>query len=263
MAESRHGVNWSHEETLAAFFLYLRLPSNRMDDKDRAVISLAEALGRTPNSVALKLANLKSKDPNRTGKGLANASKQDRQVWEEYLEDGDALFNQALEQYLAFIKPKRSEPVEYEGTLDIITIPEGKDVIVTTTRRVHQNYFRNLLVELYGGRCCITGLMVPQLLVASHIKPWRDADPLTERINVENGLLLNSLHDKAFDCGLITLTDDYSVLTSKALENRLVKDDNEALRWVCQSRGRKIWTPRYHKPNLEFIRYHREAIFRG
>lgn len=263
MAESRYGKDWSREETLAAFFLYLRLPANRMDDKDPAVIALAEGLGRTPNSVALKLANLKSKDPNRTGKGLANASKQDRLVWEDYIEDGDALFDQALEQYLKSVKPKEAKPIEYVGTVGVIKIPEGKDVVVTTTKRVHQDYFRKLLLELYGGRCCVTGLQIPQLLVASHIKPWRDSDPLTERINLENGLLLNSLHDKAFDCGLITLSDDYEIILSRKLEARLPKDDNEALRWLQQSRGRKIWTPAQHKPNPEFLEYHRDVIFKG
>ena len=46
-----------------------------------------------------------------------------------------------------------------------------------------------------------SGLAVPELLVASHIKPWKDSDSKTERTNPMNGLTLNALHDKRFDNG--------------------------------------------------------------
>ena len=56
------------------------------------------------------------------------------------------------------------------------------------TVRVNQNYFRNALLENYDHRCCITNLGIEPLLVSSHIKPWSDADPATERLSPKNGV---------------------------------------------------------------------------
>ena len=118
-------------------------------------------------------------------------------------------------------------------------------------------------MSLYEGRCCVTGLGVEQLLVASHIKPWAVADPITERVNVENGLLLNSLHDAAFDRGLITIDRDYRLVMSHKLETLVNKDDNEGLRWLWGTRGRRIRLPETHRPSMDFITYHNDVVFLG
>lgn len=49
------GDKWSREETLAALFLYLALPSKKVDDTNEDVQALAKAIGRTPGAVALKI----------------------------------------------------------------------------------------------------------------------------------------------------------------------------------------------------------------
>lgn len=101
------------------------------------------------------------------------------------------------------------------------------------------------------------------LLVASHIKPRRDANPLTERVNIENGLLLNSLHDKAFDKGLITLDTAFRIVVSKRLEYLARTDNTEALGWLMSTRGRMIKLPNAHRPSIEFITYHQDVVFMG
>ena len=64
----------------------------------------------------------------------------------------------------------------------------------------------------------MSGLADPRLLVASHIVPWgRDK---VNRLNPSNGLCLSAIHDRAFDMGLITLTDDYRVIPAKELRQR-------------------------------------------
>ena len=63
--------------------------------------------------------------------------------------------------------------------------------------RVNQRFFRDLILDNYQSQCCLTGIAVPDLLIASHIVPWAD-DP-KNRLNPCNGLCLNALHDKAFD----------------------------------------------------------------
>lgn len=142
-------------------------------------------------------------------------------------------------------------------------IIEGRDIEAAVTARLCQDHFRNLLLNLYDGRCCVTGLGVRQLLVASHIKPWRDAGPLTERVNVENGLPLNSLHDAAFDKGLITLDDDYRIVVSRELEKRARSDESEALKLPWGTHGRRIRLPERHRPSRSFFEYHQDVIFLG
>ena len=74
---------------------------------------------------------------------------------------------------------------------------EGKEVLRQRKERVDQRYFRRMILRTYKSTCCLTGIAVPDLLIASHIVPWAD-DP-KNRLNPCNGLCLNALHDKAFD----------------------------------------------------------------
>ena len=90
-------------------------------------------------------------------------------------------------------------------------MPDGlyKDTIVK--QRIGQVYFRNAVLKIYGNKCCVTGIDATELLIASHIKPWKDSDEHTERTNPCNGLCLNAFHDKAFDKGLITFDSDFKM----------------------------------------------------
>lgn len=91
--------------------------------------------------------------------------------------------------------------------------------------RVNQEFFRNTLLANYNSRCCLTGLSNKALLVASHIKLWKVSDPKTERLAPDNGLLLNALHDKAFDRGLITITKDLMIVVSGAVGHETPEDE--------------------------------------
>ena len=82
--------------------------------------------------------------------------------------------------------------------------------------RIGQSGFRQALELHFKDGCPLTGISTPALLVASHIKPWRDCTPL-ERLDPDNGLLLSALADRLFDRGLITFDDHGTLLTSPAL----------------------------------------------
>lgn len=73
--------------------------------------------------------------------------------------------------------------------------------------RVGQGPFRRDLLDLWGGKCCATGLDILDLLVASHIHPWAAASDV-EKLDKFNGLLLAPAFDAAFDKGLISLAND-------------------------------------------------------
>ena len=80
--------------------------------------------------------------------------------------------------------------------------------------RVGQGKFRERLLKDWNGRCPCSGVSIPSLLRASHVKPWRDSD-LAERMDSCNGLLLCAHYDAAFDAGLISFRDDGNILFSE------------------------------------------------
>ncbi|MER8369680.1 HNH endonuclease signature motif containing protein [Mesorhizobium sp. M1378] len=92
-------------------------------------------------------------------------------------------------------------------------VPLGPNPPTPTTRqaiiqaRVGQGQFRKDLLDLWGRKCCATGLDILDLLVASHIHPWAAASDV-EKLDKFNGLLLSPAFDAAFDKGLISLADD-------------------------------------------------------
>ena len=85
-------------------------------------------------------------------------------------------------------------------------------------QRVGQDLFRNGLLDYWEGRCAITRLAVPQLLRASHIRPWADCTADADRLNVFNGFLRAAHLDAAFDSGFITVNDDGAILVAKSLD---------------------------------------------
>jgi predicted restriction endonuclease len=118
--------------------------------------------------------------------------------------------------------------------------------------RLGQGKFRNALLEEWKG-CSVTGLFLPSILRASHIKPWKVSINF-ERLDVSNGLLLLPQFDDLFDLGLVTFSDEGSILLSKALKgvplSLLGIDSRSRLRHIREA----------HKPYLD---YHRSRRFAG
>lgn len=82
--------------------------------------------------------------------------------------------------------------------------------------RVGQGAFRAGLVDVWDGKCAVTGVSVRELLRASHVKPWASSTD-EERLDIHNGLLLVANLDAAFDKHLISFTDSGEMLLSDAL----------------------------------------------
>ncbi|WP_081481395.1 HNH endonuclease signature motif containing protein [Treponema sp. JC4] len=72
------------------------------------------------------------------------------------------------------------------------------------------------------GICFISGVSDNRLLIASHIKPWSVSDN-KERLDTENGFLLNVLYDKLFDLGIISFTETGDMLISKSLKEENIE----------------------------------------
>jgi HNH endonuclease len=95
-------------------------------------------------------------------------------------------------------------------------LPQTTEVERLVVQRIGQDIFRAALLDYWETRCPITGITDPALLRASHIVPWAECDDAL-RLDVHNGLLLSALWDAAFDTGLVSFTDDGTVLASPEL----------------------------------------------
>jgi putative restriction endonuclease len=248
--------NWTREELIIAYNLYCKTPFGKIDDNNLEIINLANIIGRTPSAVALKLSNFASLDPElqkRNIVGMRHGSKSDKEIWKEFHGWDELAFESEI--LLARFK---GEPIEKSAKIDLESLPiEGKDREAIIKARVNQNFFRSAILASYENKCCITGISIPELLVASHIIPWSKDEK--NRLNPHNGLCLNLMHDKAFDRGLITITEDYEIKLSPAL---LAYKKNEAVqKFFLPYSDQIISKPKKFLPDKSFLKYHYENVF--
>lgn len=136
--------------------------------------------------------------------------------------------------------------------------PEGDERWAFSKERVNQSAFRNEILGAYDNKCCITGIDIKELLVASHIKPWSKSDK-KEKTDPRNGLCLNALHDRAFDRGLIAISDKYTVVVSKKLALYQNKDNKAMLQMLLAYEAMKIELPPDHsRPLIDLLAWHRK-----
>lgn len=83
--------------------------------------------------------------------------------------------------------------------------------------RVGQGWYRKQLIERWNGMCAVTGLALPEILIASHIVPWREATD-QERMDIDNGILLSPDIDALFDRHLISFDDEGRIMFSNNLD---------------------------------------------
>lgn len=257
MGVNRYGQKWSVEETILAFYLYCQIPFSKISKNNPDVIALANLLGRTPSSVGLKMANLAHFDPElkkRCMSGMNHASKLDEEVVMRFVNNWEELSFEA-KQIEAQLKGKT---VDELININLKEIPEGSNHEQLVMTRVNQQFFRDAVLCSYQQSCCITGISVPALLIASHIKPWSVCDPKTERTNPSNGLCLNALHDRAFDKGLITVLPDFTIRVSSTIRQ---SSNEKSIDWLLQFEGQTIHKPDRFVPSKEFLEYHNDAIF--
>jgi hypothetical protein len=132
------------------------------------------------------------------------------------------------------------------------SLPRTTEAERLVVQRVGQDIFRERLIEYWDGRCAVTGLAVPELLRASHIKPWASCASDAERLDVFNGLLLAPHLDALFDGGFITVEDSGEVVVSPVLSH----DARVILDVARPMRIRKLMD--HHR---EYMAWHRQHSF--
>jgi HNH endonuclease len=254
---------WTDEQLKRAFYLYCVLPFGKLHSKTPEIVELANRIGRTPSALAMKLVNFASLDPVITSsgrKGLSGASANDRKIWAQFHTDWNGLIENCvtMDELAQEINPETK--ANLKSIAEIVTNPPlnaGTMRLAETKVRIGQQFFRQSVLANYKSRCCISGLDIPALLVASHIVPWALDD--SNRLNPSNGLCLSSIHDKAFDQGLISLDETNRVIVSSTINNHTNPFVIDALFGFS---GKKIQLPEKFAPSQQFIQRHRETIFK-
>ena len=248
--------NWTDSDQILALNLYHMLPFGRLSETTAEIKALAAQMDRTPGSVSMKLCNFASLDPviyESGRKGLSNVSKKDREIWAWHIENPKE-FHEKSQKLLDEISDKDVLSSDDIKTQNRTTRTERKSVVKI---RIGQSIFRKMVLENYQGKCCFSGVDIPQLLVASHIVPWADREDI--RLNPKNGLCLSSIHDRAFDQGYWTLSEDSKIVVSEELKRTNSDFIQENF---LQYEGRGLLAPEKYNPDPKFLDYHREIIFK-
>jgi putative restriction endonuclease len=199
-------------------------------------------------------------------RGLPGATAEDRGMWDEFHREMPVLAPES-EQLLhdLFTRDPNAEldflhgdKVQVEPK-PRLTAPAGPTEVQASVRvRRGQQFFRQTILNAYGVRCCISGINVPSLLVASHIKPWHEFSE--ERLNPRNGLCLSCLHDAAFDNGLITFDEQFKLVLSKHLRRFFPQPTLE--KNFREFEGKPIELPeKVAEPDEAFLSFHRTTVF--
>jgi len=201
----------------------------------------------------MKLCNLASLDSSVPAAGLANASSLDKTLWREMECDWESFFEE-MQQVSEVLRSALSETEPTSSGVNY----EGRESARLNQVRIGQTMFRQAVLTAYEERCCISGLDIPTLLVASHIVPW--AEDKSNRLNPRNGLCLSNLHDRAFDKGIISISEDWRVIVSS--KYRLLKQEFFQAAIVAYE-GSRIALPKRFMPSQAFLSVHRTSIFQN
>lgn len=249
--------NWTRDETLLAFRLYCHTPFGRLHRSNPDIIALAERLGRTPSAVGMKACNFASLDPNHRDRGvsgLGNTSALDKQIWEEFQRQPAEIAAEA--EATADTWPVTRGSAVDRGDRPSRPAATGDSEVARVVRvRRLQRFFRSTVLTSYGGTCALTGLAIPEQLVASHIIPWSQNEH--RRVDPTNGICLNALVDRAFDRYLITFDQDLRTVLSDRLAN--LADPPWPL---ADLDGRRLTLPSRWLPDEAALHHHRTEFSR-
>ena len=122
-----------------------------------------------------------------------------------FLQDNEVLLTPLNEPKLVAKTYKKPNTTERKGLV---------------TSRVGQGPYRRELLNKYQNKCAVTGANLKEILIASHIVPWRDSNDI-ERTDVNNGILLSPNYDALFDKHLITFDGSGKIIISENIKHLL------------------------------------------
>ena len=204
---------WSREDIIIAYALYCVTPLGKINPSNKVIQQVAEIIPHSVASIVMRMRNFRYIDP-KVSSGLKNVAKADRMIYEEFKHDWGSLSLEA--ETLTGLAIFDSSPLQGAKPLSSLT-NHGK-----VSRERH--FFKQAVLAAYDDRCFISGCALPQMLVASHIKPYSQCRSEADRVSPDNGICLNTFYDKAFDRGLITITPSMKKYDSAVYKRELKRN---------------------------------------
>lgn len=128
---------------------------------------------------------------------------------------------------------------------------------VEVSVRLKQGKFRRDVLKNFEGTCCLSGISENELIVASHIIPWKDRKET--RLDPANGLSLSVMYDKLFDKGYISFDENLRVIIMSDLSGVSIPLKDILL---C-TQGKTAHLPVNCPIKSEYLEYHRINVFKG
>lgn len=143
--------------------------------------------------------------------------------------------------------------VEILNNLKDGSISDTERIAVTQARR-GQGLYRRKLMEYWENACSVTGCKIPQVLRASHAKPWASCTTASDRLSQFNGFLLTANLDALFDKGLITFDDSGKIRIAEQISS-------EQQKGLGINSDMHIRADKLSEKHLEYLHYHQEYIW--
>jgi putative restriction endonuclease len=136
---------------------------------------------------------------------------------------------------------------------------EPRSMVQTISQRPFRDRaFAVAIKSAYGDTCAVSGLKLingggRSEVQAAHIQPVAYDGP----DSVRNGVALSGTIHWMFDRGLISVEDDYSLLTAAS------SIPDSVARLISPERRLRLPSRPEHRPHPQFLRYHRKHVFKG
>lgn len=170
-------TRWKREDIVIAYALYCVTPLNKINPSNKVIQQVAEIISHSVASLVMRMKNFRYLDP-RAASGLSNVAKADKLIYEEFKNDWGALSIEA--ETLTGLALFDSSPLHGAKPLSSLTNHSR------VSRERH--FFKRAVLSAYDDRCYISGCALPQMLTASHIKPYSKCRSEADRVNPENGI---------------------------------------------------------------------------
>ncbi len=179
-------------------------------------------------------------------------------------------FQSGLEEVWDFAWKELENPFEFAASGEsaksliklLVNDPQNSSSVYSRikSRGIKQVLFRDALVKIYLQKCAFTELSFLEGLEACHIIPWSIASE-EEKLDVRNGILLNSFHHKLFDKGLITISCDHKIVYFDPNEedSKYTKMDQY---FTSKLHGKSMRLPfkLINRPHAKYITKHHELL---
>lgn len=243
---------WTRDQTIVTLNLYYRIPFNKASNNNPEIIKVAELIGRSINSVKMKVGNFGSFDSKLKAQGivgLSSTSKLDKEIWDEYHNNLDRLAYDSA----TIISKLSKRPIEDVINPLVHNSSRETERAITIKQRINQSFFRDAVLSAYDYRCCITGLSCTELLEACHIVDW--ATDERNRINPQNGLCMDTFFHRAYDKHYIGITPDYKIKISDRLINAY-NSQNLIIKFLLSIDDNQITLPSRFLPDKNLLDIH-------